>query len=447
VGFSAIKRFAVLSVLALGLVAPAAAQAAPVHTDVLFVFDTTGSMGSTLTSAKAEIQEAMTQIATAVPDPQFGLATVADYGHATVNYNGQPEVSPYDNEYPSEAPWTLRQAITPNQPLVSSALQSLIAKGGGDLPEAYGRGLFESANNPAVAWRPDARGVIVLVADDVPHDNNVNEGIPPELQLNGSVWNTGVDPGPDATLATGDDIDWQALLQQLIIGGKPLEFVAYQGTTYLPYWEHWTAITGGSAISAGGVGFGSKLAAAVKAGASAALPACPVGQLRDPGDRCVSPPSNNFKIEPRISCAKGCYVVNVKIVFDSAGNVISESVLDEEPAARSSNAAMASVKKKSSCGKGKKAMGAKPSKKAKCKKPALIKTATQSVVAGVNTISLKLTAPAIKALNEKGKLPLKLRFTYTPTGTGGTAHSLIKTLTVKKPVKKTVKKPAKGHSK
>ncbi|HEV7481772.1 MAG TPA: vWA domain-containing protein [Solirubrobacterales bacterium] len=441
-GFSAIKRFALLVVLVLGLAVPAAAQAAPpAHTDVLFVFDTTGSMGSTLTAAKSEIQEAMAQIATSVPDPQFGLAEVNDYKEVI---NGAPFVY---GEGGGFQPWTLKVPITPQQATVASELLKLNASGGGDSPEAYGRGLFESDTNPAVGWRPDARGVIVLVADDVPHDNNVNEGIPAAFQLNGSVWNTGVDPGPDNTVGTADDIDWLPMLQRLVTDGKPLEFVAYQGTTYLQYWEQWTALTGGSAISAGGIGFGSKLAALVKAGASAALPPCPVGQLRDPGDRCVSPPSNNFKIEPRISCAKGCYVVNVKIVFDSAGNVISESVLDEEPASSSSVAAVSVKKKpkKHSCGKTKK--GAKAAKKGKCKKPALIKAATQAVVAGPNVISLSLTGAAIKALNEKGKLPLKVRFTYTPTGTGGTANSLIKTFTVKKPIKKIGKKTGKGSTK
>ncbi len=443
--FSAVaKRLCISAVFLLTAVVAASAtpSQARASTDVMFVFDTTGSMGPALTSAKAEIQEAMTQISSSIPDVQFGLSEVSDYNQVT-----NPGPFTYGKGAGHE-PWTLKVPITTQQATVGAELQKLIASGGGDNPEAYGRALFEAGGNPAVGWRPGARGVIVLVADNVPHDNDLNESIPPELQLQGSPYNTGIDPGLDSIVGTPDDLDWLPVLQQLTLLGKPLEFVAYQGSTYLHYWEQWTARTGGSAISAETGTLGAKIAAAVKAGVSAVLPPCPVGQLRDPGDRCVTPPSNNFKIEPRISCAKGCYVVNVKIVFDSAGNVIAESVLDEEPA-RSSGLAAASAKKspkKPSCSKGKKGSGAKAAKKGKCKRPALIKTLAQPVVAGSNTLSLKLTAAAIKVLNEKGKLPLKVSFTYTPTGTGGTAKNLLGTFTVKKPVKKTGKKPGKGSS-
>jgi hypothetical protein len=62
-------------------VAPSAVSAAtPAHTDVMFVFDISGSMSGALEEAKSEIQEAMTQINTALPDVQYGLAEVRDYG-------------------------------------------------------------------------------------------------------------------------------------------------------------------------------------------------------------------------------------------------------------------------------------------------------------------------------------------------------------------------------
>jgi len=417
-------------VLCMGAVAvagPAGAQAdTPAHTDVMFVFDTTGSMGGAITEAQSDIQEAMSQIAAALPDPQFGLVEVSDYDEV---------INPGEFEYgigEGHAPWTLHVPITPNQSQVSQALLSLSADGGGDGPEAYGRALFESAANPGIGWRAGARGVIVLVADNVPHDNDLNEGIPPEFFAQESPFDTGIDPGADNTVGTGDDLDWQGtVLQRLVTDGKPLEYVDYLGVDeYVPYWQNWTGRTGGGVVQAGGAGLAEKIVEAVKAGAGAALPACPAGQIRDGSEHCVTPPpppppSNNFRFEPRISCAKGCHVVLVKITFDSAGNVIGESIPEEEKAGAS---AVASAKPKTkACPKG------SGKKKGKCKRPALIKKFSQPVAAGDNTLKLKLTGPAVAALNKKGKVRLKVRFTFTPNG--GTAKVQNHTYTVELPKK------------
>jgi hypothetical protein len=429
VGLSVAKRCCLAVALLLGVAVfvsttPSQARAS---TDVMFVIDTTGSMESAIQEAQEDAQEAMAQIATSLPDVQFGLASMADYGHDFVNYNGQPEISPYDDEIPTDIPWTLHQPITSNQSLISANLLKLTADGGGDGPEAYGRALFESAASPAIGWRPGARGVIVLIADNVPHDDELNQGIPEGFWVD-SPFNTGIDPGADNTLGTGDDLDWQAVLQRLNTEGKPLEYVDYFGAPeYFPYWQNWTARTGGSALQANGENLAGQIVELVKAGATASLPACPTGLIRDASSRCATPspppppPSNNFKIEPRISCAKGCYVVNVKIVFDSAGNVIAESVLDEEPAARSSNAGISKTKK-----------GHKKKPKAQ------IKRLSQAVTPGVNTLTLKLTSSAKKTLKKKGSVKLKVNITFTPTG--GSPKSQVHTFNVRVPAK-----PKKGH--
>jgi hypothetical protein len=434
VGLSTAKRLTalVVSIVSLGACAPGlnAAQAeTPAHTDVMFVFDTTGSMGGALTEAKEEIQEAMNQVTATLPDAQFGLAEVGDYGFVS---NG----SPFEYGDGSGQAWTLLSPISTDQSGVIAKIAGLTASGGGDSPEAYGRGLFETATNPAVGWRSGARGIIVLIADDVPHDDELNQGIPEEFWAQ-PTFDTGVDPGPDNTVGTPDDIDWQAALQRLNAENRPLEYVDYQGDEeYVPYWQFWAGVTGGSVISVKEEEektLGSKLVEAVKSGAT--LPPCPAGQTHDSSGKCVpippppAPPSNNFKIEPRISCAKGCYVVSVKIVFDSAGNVISESVLDEEAGASSvasmSLAPASKGKKKAACGKAK---GGKA-----CKSKPLIKRSEQVVVAGSNTLQLQLTAAAKQILRKKGKVALKVKFTFTPSG--GTAHESTQTFVVKAPVK------------
>ncbi len=76
-----------------------------------------------------------------------------------------------------------------------------MAHAGGDLPEAYGRALWETATNSLIGWRPGARHEIVLIADNVPHTPNVNEGIPSEFQFT-EPFNDGEEAWPD----TGEEL-------------------------------------------------------------------------------------------------------------------------------------------------------------------------------------------------------------------------------------------------
>src|SRR4051794_1180327 len=177
--------------MAVSLSSASRANAAPAHTDVMFVFDTTGSMSGALEESATEIQGAMAQISSSLPDVQFGLAEMRDYSTVI----GSPEEFEY-SAGSTDQPWTLLAPISSNQAAVSEALKKMEAEGGGDGPESYGRALFETDTNPAVAWRAGARGVIVLVADNVPHDNELNEGIPSDVWYT-SPFNTGVDPGAD----------------------------------------------------------------------------------------------------------------------------------------------------------------------------------------------------------------------------------------------------------
>jgi hypothetical protein len=121
----------------------------------------------------------------------------------------------------------------------------------------------------------------------------------------------------------------------------------------------------------------------------------------------------------------------MKIVFDSAGDVISESVLDEEAGASSvagMSLAQASKGKSAAC-----ARKAKPKGGKACESKPLIKRSEQAVVAGANTIQLQLSAAGKQILRKKGKLALKVKFTFTPSG--GTAKESNRTLVVKAPAK------------
>jgi hypothetical protein len=259
---------ALLLLLAVGSLASACTEASgatPPQTDVMFVFDTSGSMSGALEEAKSEIQEVMSSISGSLPDVQFGLSEVRDYGG-----------SGYDPET-SDEPWRLDVPLTSNAPAVSEAIDGLYAEGGGDGPEAYGRALWETDTNPSVGWRPEASHVIVLVADNVPHDNNLDEGVPEDEWIEQAPWDTGEElPGtwgiPDTTWAPGDNLDFQSILQQLKRDGKPLEMVDYHDTSenYLPYWEYWASLSGGQAQEASTSQLAEKLTTLAKEGARVA---------------------------------------------------------------------------------------------------------------------------------------------------------------------------------
>ena len=81
--------------------------------------------------------------------------------------------------------------MTSNQSAVASAIGGLYASGGGDGPEAYGRALWETDTNPTVGWRAGSTSSDRAGRDNVPHDNDLNEGIPESDWVEESPWDTG----------------------------------------------------------------------------------------------------------------------------------------------------------------------------------------------------------------------------------------------------------------
>ena len=233
-----------VAVLSIALCAPAPAEATLAPTDVVLVFDTSGSMESALGEAKSEIQEVMSRLRGSISSVEFGVAEVRDTGE---------EVS-------GSYAWKLDQSVTSSTTAISEAINPLTAFGGGDSPEAYGRALYETDTNPSVGWRPGARHLIVLIADQVPHTPDVNEGV------NEAFWaqnpfNTGEELEAPAGItntqwAPGVNIQFKEDLKRLVADGKPLETVDYHSTStnYIHYWEYWAGLGGGSAVEASEAG-------------------------------------------------------------------------------------------------------------------------------------------------------------------------------------------------
>lgn len=260
-----------------GLLLPArgARAAVPAKTDILLMFDTTGSMGGALAAAAAQVGTLTGNLDSRLPDVQYGVAEVRDYPL-------------YDSGAGDQAyPYKVNQPITADRGAVLGAISKLTARGGGDGPEAYGGALYAATAGTGFGWRSGARRLIVLVADNVPHDDDLNLGIPPEVQTHSSPWNTKVDPGPDGVAGTADDIDWQPLLAAMAHNGVTLAYVLFQGnSSYLPYWKIWSEMTGGAAVDAAVSDLGAKIADIAASGAVSDLPACPVGQVRNADGVC-----------------------------------------------------------------------------------------------------------------------------------------------------------------
>ena len=272
-----LRRLALLAALALvgllGVSAPAARAAVPAKTDILLMFDTTGSMGSALSAAAAQVTAMTGNIDSRLPDVQYGVAEVRDY--------------PVYDAGTGAFPYKVNQAVTADRGAVTAAINALTAKGGGDGPEAYGGALAAATAGEGFGWRPGARRLVVLIADNVPHDLDLNLDIPADKQTHASPWDTGADPGPDGAVGTADDVDWQPLLDAMSYNGISLAYVLFKGnSSYLPYWNIWATRTGGAAVDATDSDLGAKIADLAASSATADLPACPAGSTRDAAGVC-----------------------------------------------------------------------------------------------------------------------------------------------------------------
>jgi len=136
------------SALAAGPIEPA--QTPKPRVDVVFVLDTTGSMGGLIQGAKQKIWSIVNEIAKGRPSPEIRLGLVAyrDRGDAYV---------------------TQRTELTTDLDAVYERLTALGADGGGDGPESVNQALWEAVHQ--MAWTPErsALKVIFLVGDAPPH--------------------------------------------------------------------------------------------------------------------------------------------------------------------------------------------------------------------------------------------------------------------------------------
>lgn len=287
--FALLGAIASIAIAVMTLAPARASAAAPPQTDVMFVFDTSGSMSGELNEAKTEIQNVIAQVNASLPSVEYGVAEVRDYWPSV--YDSAEDESEVEGKAPSY-PWKLDLPLTSSLESVQNAINPLFASGGGDGPESYGRALWETDTNPNVGWRAGARHVIILVADNVPHDVNLNEGLP-ESEWYSNPFNTGEELEgtwniPGTVWVPGENIEFHHDLAQLNKDGKTLGEIEFYGGEdgYLPYWQYWAGLTGGEAVNGGTGELATKAVSMIEARATSALPACPTGETRSSSGVC-----------------------------------------------------------------------------------------------------------------------------------------------------------------
>lgn len=117
--------------------------------EIVFVFDSTGSMTGTIADTKASIAQMLAVLKALVPDARVGIVTYRDRGREFYRVR--------------ELPLGVDFFAT------SNFVQLVSAEGGGDRPEDVRAGL-EAAF--AQRWRPEARRVVVLAGDAPPHEKD-----------------------------------------------------------------------------------------------------------------------------------------------------------------------------------------------------------------------------------------------------------------------------------
>jgi hypothetical protein len=210
----------------------------PPKADVVFAFDLTGSMGEIIGTAKAKAEEIMAALdALSGVDIHYGVMSYMDYPG---EYSSCGYSFAYGDADSGDYAYHLDQAITDDTLAVSNVINGLSLGWGVDGPQDYTRVFYESYADPNVSWRPGAKRILVNFGDNVPHDCNLNEGVPGAV----GIYTTGCDPGRDKIAGTADDLDLQIVLAEMATNGVVL-LESHASSNDNEHWAYWTGLTGG----------------------------------------------------------------------------------------------------------------------------------------------------------------------------------------------------------
>lgn len=128
----------------------------PPNPDLVFLADTTGSMGGAITNVKTNALSVMGQIALAQPTAQFGSASYKDFDNSGCG--------------PDPYVYRLEQSVTASQASVQTGINSWFASGGCDYPESAIHALYRVATDAATGWRSGSSRIVAWFGDAPSHD-------------------------------------------------------------------------------------------------------------------------------------------------------------------------------------------------------------------------------------------------------------------------------------
>ncbi len=117
--------------------------------DLVYVVDTTGSMGDDIQEAREQMRAILTDLSTRNPDRRVGIVAYRDR----------------EDDYVSQT----FLSLDADDDRIQAGITALEVDGGGDLREHVYAGLDEALRNQA--WRAGAAHHIVLIGDAPPHDD------------------------------------------------------------------------------------------------------------------------------------------------------------------------------------------------------------------------------------------------------------------------------------
>ena len=222
--------------------------------DVVFSFDLTGSMGGPIAQATTQATTITSDLQTLIGDVAFGVVTHVDYPHRYVDYCGY--TATYGMAATGDYAYKTDLDITTDASAAISTIAGLYTRYGGDGPQDYSRVLHETQN---LSWRPDAKKIVVLFGDNIPHDCDF------------WTYSTGGDPGIDEIANTTDDLDFQTVVASMASQNITVLAVDCSWGYYTAFYQYLADETGGQYFTLGGTGVPEAIKELVKAEAEETL--------------------------------------------------------------------------------------------------------------------------------------------------------------------------------
>ena len=182
------------------------------ESDLVFVIDTTGSMGSYIDGVKAQIKTIIAALfANGKTDARIAIESFKD------TTNGEPSKTILK--------FTDQDSFADRQTAAINAINSLSTGGGGDIPETDNDGLIHALNGDVGLWRSGAASKRIILFTDAPVK---------DTELEAQVAALTASPASDGPAATGGRAPIANAMGATGLQSAPLNDVAAQGRSNDP---------------------------------------------------------------------------------------------------------------------------------------------------------------------------------------------------------------------